>query len=67
MKTLVGDRLPKFTHEQSKLIKDSYDFIGLNYYTANYVYGVPLSKVVDQSYTTDSFTLMTSKLDATIF
>ncbi|XP_074590770.1 beta-glucosidase 12-like [Curcuma longa] len=60
MKSLVGDRLPKFMHEQSELVKDSYDFIGLNYYTASYVYGVPLSRVVDQSYMTDSFTLTTT-------
>lgn len=66
MKSLVGDRLPKFMHEQSELVKDSYDFIGLNYYTASYVYCVPLSRVVDQSYMTDSFTLTTSKLNANI-
>eukprot|EP00347_Sterkiella_histriomuscorum_P021037 403335503 len=33
----VGDRLPKFTDEQVELIKGSYDFIGLNHYTSNYV------------------------------
>ncbi|KAG6481117.1 hypothetical protein ZIOFF_057709 [Zingiber officinale] len=60
MKSLVGDRLPEFTHEQSELAKDSYDFIGLNYYTASYVYGVPLSRVVNQSYMTDSFTSETT-------
>ncbi|KAK9691677.1 hypothetical protein RND81_09G211600 [Saponaria officinalis] len=35
--SMVGDRLPKFTAHESKLLKKSYDFIGLNYYTASYV------------------------------
>ncbi|XP_022960676.1 beta-glucosidase 12-like [Cucurbita moschata] len=36
MRTLVKERLPKFTNEQRILITNSYDFIGINYYTANY-------------------------------
>eukprot|EP00250_Pteridium_aquilinum_P015058 c22351_g1_i3 orf=247-1680(-) len=34
MKELLGDRLPKFTEEQSQDLKGSIDFIGLNYYSA---------------------------------
>lgn len=34
----VGDRLPKFTDEESKLIKGTYDFIGLNHYSSLYAY-----------------------------
>ncbi|KAL3529722.1 hypothetical protein ACH5RR_009044 [Cinchona calisaya] len=37
MRTLVRHRLPKFTKEQSQLLKGSFDFIGLNYYSAFYV------------------------------
>ncbi|GLJ16657.1 hypothetical protein SUGI_0285900 [Cryptomeria japonica] len=33
MQALVGDRLPHFTKAQSRLVKDSFDFIDLNYYT----------------------------------
>ncbi|CAA3014443.1 beta-glucosidase-like [Olea europaea subsp. europaea] len=33
----VGKCLPKFTLEKEKLVKGSYDFLGINYYTANYV------------------------------
>lgn len=32
----VGDRLPVFTEEQVKLIKGSYDYIGLNHYSTKY-------------------------------
>ncbi|KAH0457495.1 hypothetical protein IEQ34_012810 [Dendrobium chrysotoxum] len=36
MREHAGHRLPKFTEKQTKMIKGSYDFIGLNYYTAIY-------------------------------
>lgn len=34
MKDIVGHRLPKFTTEQKAKLKDSTDFVGLNYYTS---------------------------------
>ncbi|CAN1250372.1 Beta-glucosidase 12 [Linum perenne] len=34
---LLGSRLPKFTEEESRLLRKSFDFLGLNYYTAFYV------------------------------
>ncbi|MDQ8205932.1 GH1 family beta-glucosidase [Coraliomargarita sp. SDUM461003] len=36
MRERVGDRLPKFTPEQSELLKGSADFLGLNHYTTHY-------------------------------
>ena len=33
----LGDRLPKFTAEQSKLVKGSGDFFGINHYSTWYV------------------------------
>lgn len=36
MRSLVGKRLPEFTKEETSILKGSFDFIGLNYYTANY-------------------------------
>jgi len=40
MKNLTGGRLPTFTADQSALLKGSFDFIGLNHYTSNYVQSV---------------------------
>ncbi|URE19618.1 Glycosyl hydrolase family 1 [Musa troglodytarum] len=56
MRALVKDRLPKFTRRQSRLVKGSFDFIGLNYYTARYVHDLPRSNGVHKSYITDSCT-----------
>lgn len=37
MQDLVIGGLPKFTPEQKAMVQGSFDFIGLNYYTARYV------------------------------
>lgn len=34
MKTNAGSRIPTFTKMESDLVKGSFDFIGVNYYTA---------------------------------
>ncbi|RXH90415.1 hypothetical protein DVH24_035179 [Malus domestica] len=54
MRSLVGSRLPKFTKEQSKLLKGSFDFLGLNYYTAYYASYAPSNNSVNASYLTDA-------------
>ncbi|XP_010908033.3 beta-glucosidase 12 [Elaeis guineensis] len=59
MRALVGDRLPQFTAMQSKMVKGSFDFIGLNYYTSNYAKIVSILKKVNISYNTDSHTFQT--------
>lgn len=41
MKKYVGSRLPSFTAEQSKMLRNSYDFIGINYYTARFTAHLP--------------------------
>ena len=38
-----GGRLPTFTAKQSKMLKGSYDFIGINYYSSSYAKDVPCS------------------------
>ncbi|KAJ9685822.1 hypothetical protein PVL29_017759 [Vitis rotundifolia] len=61
MRTLVGPRLPKFTPKQSILVKGSFDFLGLNYYTANYAANVPAANTVNVSYATDSLANLTTQ------
>ncbi|CAI0416330.1 unnamed protein product [Linum tenue] len=41
MKSYIGSRLPQFSSHQSDLLKGSFDFIGLNYYTASYASNHP--------------------------
>ena len=60
MRALVGTRLPIFTESQSKMLKGSLDFLGVNYYTARYVDDSNSSSSVNLSYTTDSHVNMTS-------
>ena len=37
MREIIGDRLPKFTEEEKKLLQNSVDFIGLNHYTSRFI------------------------------
>ena len=57
----VGKRLPKFSRKEYLMVKGSYDFIGLNYYTAYYVENVPCQRE-NQTMLTDSCTNYTRKL-----
>eukprot|EP00823_Brevimastigomonas_motovehiculus_P009090 TRINITY_DN8771_c0_g1_i1.p1 TRINITY_DN8771_c0_g1~~TRINITY_DN8771_c0_g1_i1.p1 ORF type:complete len:556 (+),score=134.51 TRINITY_DN8771_c0_g1_i1:75-1742(+) len=41
MRAIVGDRLPRFSEEESRLLQDSKDFFGINSYTTTYVYDQP--------------------------
>ncbi|KAJ8643564.1 hypothetical protein MRB53_005312 [Persea americana] len=61
MRSLVGQRLPKFTKEQSRMVNGSFDFIGLNYYTANYAVNNPHSDELHKSPSTDSHVSLTGK------
>ncbi|XP_027912093.1 beta-glucosidase 13-like [Vigna unguiculata] len=54
MHLLVKSRLPKFTKEHSKLLINSFDFIGINYYTSRYVSDAPELRNVRSSYMTDA-------------
>ncbi|GAV77279.1 Glyco_hydro_1 domain-containing protein [Cephalotus follicularis] len=61
MRYLVGDRLPKFTQEQSHMVNGSLDFIGVNYYTARYADDSTSYSSIYLSYTTDSHVNQTGK------
>lgn len=67
MRTLVGKRLPKFTSEQAVMLKGSFDFLGLNYYTANYVTNIRAANRTNISSSTDSFTSISSKSPKTLY
>ncbi|CAA3011033.1 beta-glucosidase-like [Olea europaea subsp. europaea] len=54
MKLYVGEHLPKFTAQEEKLVKGSYDFLGINYYTSCYATDV-LPKSGSHNYLTDSY------------
>lgn len=41
MRDLIQDRLPSFTEDEATALKGSFDFIGLNHYTAHYVKSDP--------------------------
>lgn len=66
MRILVGKRLPKFTPAQSKLLIGSYDFLGLNYYTAFYAaHPTTPPNRVNLSYATDQHVNLSCKLTST--
>ncbi|XVF12216.1 hypothetical protein REPUB_Repub08aG0095700 [Reevesia pubescens] len=44
MQVIVGNRLPKFTKEEVKMVKGSIDFVGINQYTTYYMYDPHQSK-----------------------
>ncbi|KAF7833958.1 beta-glucosidase 24-like [Senna tora] len=41
MRDVAKERLPYFTQQEKNLIKGSFDFIGLNYYSASYAKNIP--------------------------
>lgn len=60
MRAIAGDRLPRFTVEQSESLKGSFDFLGLNYYTGNYAAHI-LSRNGNVSSTSDQMCRLSSK------
>ncbi|KAG6499606.1 hypothetical protein ZIOFF_039396 [Zingiber officinale] len=50
---IVKDRLPKFTCEQVKLVKGSYDYIGINHYTTYYMKDNGMTNSTPTSYQDD--------------
>ncbi|KAG5134273.1 hypothetical protein JHK82_025461 [Glycine max] len=44
IQNIVGNRLPKFTSEEVKIVKGSIDFVGINQYTTFFIYDPHQSK-----------------------
>ncbi|CAI0398435.1 unnamed protein product [Linum tenue] len=67
MRSLVGDRLPRFTEEQADLVKGSIDFLGVNYYTMYYAEDAPstarIFAATNPSYSTDSRAIQSTEKD----
>ncbi|KAL5976896.1 hypothetical protein ACLOJK_021232 [Asimina triloba] len=54
MRDKVGERLPKFSEQESALVNGSFDFIGINYYTTQFAKHVErLEPPENFSYSTD--------------
>ncbi|ESW05701.1 hypothetical protein PHAVU_011G202000 [Phaseolus vulgaris] len=61
MQSLVGSRLPKFSADEIKLVRGSFDFIGINYYTSYYASDTPELSEARPSALTDSLVILTSE------
>ncbi|CAI0378357.1 unnamed protein product [Linum tenue] len=61
MVDLVGTRLPTFNDEESASLRGSYDFLGLNYYTAYYSMNNPNFDPEHLEYLKDSHAITTGK------
>jgi len=60
MKSSVGSRLPKFTKAESEGLKNSIDFLGVNYYTTYYAeHAEPVS--ANRTFYTDILASLSSK------
>ncbi|KAM7475319.1 hypothetical protein LguiB_022562 [Lonicera macranthoides] len=53
MQNIVRDRLPKFTKEEVKIVKGSFDYVGINQYTAYYMYEPHRGKPKELGYQQD--------------
>ncbi|KAL3825604.1 hypothetical protein ACJIZ3_021633 [Penstemon smallii] len=53
MRKSVKERLPTFSPEETKLVKGSYDFLGLNYYTTWYATNAPKQPGEKPTYLSD--------------
>lgn len=67
MRALVGNRLPKFTEEESKMLKGSLDFLAVNYYTTQYAESAGLSNSVNLSYSSDWRIKLSSMISFSIY
>lgn len=55
MRLLAKQRIPTFTVEEKKLMKGSFDFIGVNYYTSRFGRYLPRKPGAPIAYRSDTF------------
>lgn len=53
MQEIVRERLPKFTKRELKIVKGSFDFIGVNHYTSYYMYSPNWTETSPPGYQAD--------------
>ncbi|XP_051119237.1 beta-glucosidase 44-like [Andrographis paniculata] len=53
MQNIVGKRLPKFSGDEVKMVKGSFDFVGINQYTAYYMYDAKQQNATNLGYQQD--------------
>ncbi|GFY92114.1 beta glucosidase 43 [Actinidia rufa] len=63
IRAFAGNRLPTFMAEETAILQKSYDFLGVNYYTAFFAGNVMFSNSVNVSMTTDNHANLTSVKD----
>nr|GMC84553.1 beta-glucosidase 12-like [Ipomoea batatas] len=63
MRSLVGKRLPEFTADQAAMLRGSFDFLGVNYYTAKYVAHATSVNNVNVSSSTDAQVIFSTEKD----
>lgn len=66
MQNIVGNRLPKFTTEEIKMVKGSIDYVGINHYTTFYAYD-HVSKLKALAYQQDQNCGFASKIFTSLF
>ncbi|XP_042453908.1 beta-glucosidase 13-like isoform X3 [Zingiber officinale] len=66
MRTNVKDRLPKFTERESQMLKGSFDFVGINYYTSLYAYSNHPSTDANPNFYSDQHAIQTGKRDGVL-
>ncbi|CAI0397131.1 unnamed protein product [Linum tenue] len=59
MKDLLGQRLPEILAHEADMLRNSYDFLGLNYYTTYYAKDNPNLNLLKLRYATDSRVIQT--------
>ncbi|CAJ1933291.1 unnamed protein product [Sphenostylis stenocarpa] len=63
MRSMLGNRLPEFTKEESRQLKGSFNFLGLNYYSSFYAAYAPHPLGARPALQTDSLVNVTNEHD----